>query len=157
MTAINGFSGIGATATVSATASAGGSAGVAREIVDAIGDRVQAWVSALAPGGSGGGRTDAGTLARGGDVYGLRAMASDLSARFGGSPREEGDLTRAMEDFTRAAMIETAGLHGSDGTVRTQGLDLARAAAEAVPESGGISGIAVRLEAATAALTARAG
>ncbi|PCG14039.1 MULTISPECIES: hypothetical protein [Sphingomonas] len=130
-----------------------------------IGQRVLAWVGAVggaAPGaaawaaraGSGdpGFVPDAGVLARRGDIYGLNAIAGDLSARFGGTPTQEGDLLRALEGVARGAMVQAAGLSGASGERQIAGLSAALDAAQAAPAGEGMDGVIARIDAAAATL-----
>lgn len=163
MTTINAFQPVSATTDASAVRGSGDARSIAAGTVGEIGGRVSAWVAALAPGGgdaaaTGGFRPDLSTLSRGGDVYGLRQIAGEIGQRFGATPTQEGELSRALTDLTRAAMVEAAGLHGALDGVRTAGLTSAREAAEAAPASGGgVEEVTARLSAATDALARRSG
>lgn len=85
-------------------------------------------------------------LAQGGDIYGLRDIASAAAGELGATPAEEGELLRALEDFTRAAALNVNALAGADGVDPLSGL----AAALDTPGGGdGIGGVVNRLEAAT--------
>jgi len=155
-------------------AAAGGTSGaplsaadMARQTVGEIGHRVLAWVGASQPAGQGGGdtgsavwsrsvgtsdfRPDAGELDRRGDVYGLRDLAAGISDRMGGTPTQEGELRRALEDFTRASVVQVAGLAGGDAGRQVEGLHQALDAAgdTHLNSAGGVDGVILRLEAAT--------
>lgn len=130
-----------------------------------IGQRVLAWVGAVggaAPGaaawavragnGDPGFVPDAGVLARRGDIYGLNTIAGDLSARFGGTPTQEGDLLRALEGVARGAMVQAAGLSGASGERQIAGLSAALDAAQAAPAGEGMDGVIARIDAAAATL-----
>lgn len=150
-------------------------ADMARQTVGEIGHRVLAWVGASQPGGPGGGeagtaawsrsvgtsdfRPDAGELDRRGDVYGLRDLAAGISDRMGGTPTQEGELRRALEDFTRASVIQVAGLAGGDTGRQLQGLHqaLETASDPQAGDLGGVDGVIGRLESATRDLSAANG
>lgn len=134
-----------------------------------IGQRVLAWVDAVggaAPGaaawaaragtgpgtGDAGFVPDAGVLARRGDIYGLNTIAGDLSARFGGTPTQEGDLLRALEGVARGAMVQAAGLSGASGERQIAGLSAALDAAQAAPAGEGMDGVIARIDVAAATL-----
>ncbi|MDP5279616.1 hypothetical protein Q9Q95_11850 [Sphingomonas sp. DG1-23] len=142
--------------------------GAAIETMGEIGHRVLAWVDA-ASGGNGGGAQawsqtagngsgfapDMGELARRGDVYGLGALTSELSSRFGGSPAQEGELRRALDDFTRQAVIQIAGLSGASGDQQVGGVRAALDGASRADAPAGLDGVIARFEAATADLSAQ--
>ena len=130
-----------------------------------IGQRVLAWVGAVggqAPGAAAwaaragndaaGFVPDAGVLARCGDVYGLNAIAGELSARFGGTPTQEGDLLRALEGVARGAMVQAAGLSGASGERQIAGLSAALDAAQGAPAGEGMDRVIARIDAAAATL-----
>lgn len=139
-----------------------GAAGAAEQAIGSIGHRVLGWVGAV--GGDAGGsaawtaRTgasegfapDRDVLAQRGDVYGLQQIAGDLSARFGATPTQEGDLLRALESVTRGAMVHAAGLSGAGGDRQVAGLVAALDAAGGASAGEGIDGVVARLEAAAA-------
>lgn len=139
---------------------AGGAAGAAAQAIGTIGHRVLGWVAAT--GGVAGGSAawaaragdgdgfvpDRGVLAQRGDVYGLTQIAGDLSARFGATPTQEGDLLRALEGVARGAMVQAAGLSGADGERQVAGLSAALDTAVAASSGEGIDGVVARLEAA---------
>ncbi|NIJ22171.1 hypothetical protein FHS95_003886 [Sphingomonas naasensis] len=146
--------------------------GAAIETMGEIGHRVLAWVDAASRGannnggsgaqawsqtaGSGSGfAPDMGELARRGDVYGLGELTSDLSARFGASPAQEGALRRAIDDFTRAAVIQIAGLSGASGDQQVSGVRAALDGAARADAPAGLDGVIARFEAATADLSAQ--
>ena len=114
-----------------------------------------AWASAT---GAGSGFTpDGSKLAQRGDVYDLRGMSSDIATRMGGTPAQEGALHRALEDFTRAAVVQTAGLSGASPERQTAGLRDALDNALAGDSEDGIDGVTARIEQATATLTGQNG
>jgi len=141
---------------------------MARQTIGEIGHRVLAWVGASRPGGDAGAaewsrsvgtsdfRPDAGELERRGDVYDLRDLATGISGQMGGTPTQEGELRRALEDFTRASVIQVAGLAGGDAGRQVQGLQQALESAvdPLAGDLGGVDGVVGRLEAATRQLTA---
>lgn len=146
-----------------------GSGAVARtaatQAIGEIGHRVLGWVGAA--GGESAGSTawadragatsgfspDASVLAQRGDIYGLNDMAGEIAGRFGATPTQEGELRRAMEDFTRAAVVQVAGLSGADGTRQVAGLSDALDAAGTSEAGGGVDEVVQRFEAATATLS----
>ena len=142
----------------------GNAASVAAQAIGEIGHRALAWIGAAggssagsAPWGERAGATssftpDPATLARRGDVYGLNDMAREIAGRFGATPTQEGELHRAMEGFTRAAVVQVAGLSGADGARQVAGLGEALDAAGAARGSGGIDEVVGRFEAATSTL-----
>lgn len=124
--------------------------GVARAMMGAIGERLEAWAGVMSGGGARAGsfRPDAGELARRGDVYELRSLVAEAAARFGAGPAAEGALLRATEDFTRAAALHVYGGNGAavaDALTRTEG------------GGDGIDGVVDRLQAAMRTLRATAG
>lgn len=137
----------------------------AAETIGTIGHRVLAWVGAS--GGSAAGAAawsgragaadgftaDAGVLAQRGDVYGLNQLAGDIARQHGATPTQEGDLRRGLEDFTRAAMVQVAGLSGAAGDRQVAGLMAALDGAEAAPAGEGVDGVIARLDAATTSLS----
>lgn len=141
----------------------------AAETIGAIGHRVLAWVGAS--GGSSAGasawsgragaadgfRADPAVLARRGDVYGLNQLAGDIAQRHGATPTQEGDLRRGLEDFTRAAMVQVAGLSGAAGDRQVAGLGDALDAALGARADEGVGGVLQRLDAATATLSRGSG
>lgn len=145
-----------------------GNGGVARsaatQAIGEIGHRALAWVGAAGgeatgaaawadrAGATGGFAPDAAVLARRGDIYGLNDMARGIANQFGATPTQEGELRRAMEDFTRAAVVQVAGLSGADGARQVAGLADALDAAGAGGAGGGIDEVVARFEAATATL-----
>lgn len=142
----------------------------AQQAIGEIGHRVLAWVGASVPGGATAGeqawsrtagssdfRPDATELTRRGDVYGLRALAGDVAGRFGGTPTQEGELRRALEDFTRQAVVQVAGLAGGSGERQVQGLTQALDQAAATPTGEGVDGVVARLTAATQSLSTQNG
>jgi hypothetical protein len=142
-------------------------ADMARQTIGEVGNRVFAWVGASRPGGDAGAaewgrsvgtsdfRPDAGELERRGDIYGLRDLAAGISGDMGGTPTQEGELRRALEDFTRASVIQVAGLAGGDAGRQVQGLQQALdvAADPRTGDLGGLDGVIGRLEAATRELS----
>jgi hypothetical protein len=133
-----------------------------------IGHRVLAWVDAASRGNGGGAQAwsqtagngsgfapDMSELARRGDVYGLGELTRDLSARFGASPAQEGELRRALDDFTRAAVVQIAGLSGASGDQQVSGVRAALDSAAGADAPAGLDGVIARFEAATADLSAQ--
>ena len=152
---INGPSAIGAVAGGTTT----GPAASARAAMATIGGRVLAWTAAssggavpaaqwsVLTGGAGGGfAPNRAELARGGDVYGLRALAAEVAGHFGATPAQEGALGRAIEDFTRGVALQFNGRAGGAGMAD----DVAAAVNRAADGSGGdgIDGVTARIETA---------
>jgi hypothetical protein len=147
------------------TARSGGAAGAAAQAIGSIGHRVLGWVSAVGgdasgsaawtarAGASDGFVADKGVLAQRGDVYGLNQIAGDLSAQFGATPTQEGDLRRALEGVARGAMVQAAGLSGASAERQVAGLSDALDAAAGAPAGDGIDGVIARLETAAASLS----
>lgn len=167
MTSIDRISGLSPLSPAGAGASSD-ARGAAIETLGEIGHRVLAWVDAAGRGngsgaqawnqaaGNGSGFTpDMGELARRGDVYGLGELTRDLSARFGASPAQEGALRRALDDFTRAAVIQVAGLSGASGDQQVSGVRAALDSASRADAPAGLDGVIARFEAATADLSAQ--
>jgi hypothetical protein len=140
----------------------------AAETMGEIGHRVLAWVDAASRGNGSGAQAwsqtagngsgfapDMGELARRGDVYGLGELTSELSARFGGSPAQEGELRRALDDFTRQAVVQIAGLSGASGDQQVSGVRAALDGAARADAPAGLDGVIARFEAATASLSAQ--
>ncbi|TGX52223.1 hypothetical protein E5A73_15590 [Sphingomonas gei] len=140
--------------------------GAAIETMGEIGHRVLAWVDAASRGNGNGAQAwsrtagnssdfapDMGELARRGDVYGLGDLTSELSARFGASPAQEGELRRALDDFTRQAVIQIAGLSGASGDRQVGGVRAALDEASQAEAPTGLDGVIARFEAATADLS----
>lgn len=137
----------------------------AAETIGAIGHRVLAWVQASGgsaagasawsqrAGGADGFVADPAVLAQRGDVYGLNQIAGDIARQHNATPTQEGDLRRGLESFTRAAMVQVAGLSGAAGDRQVAGLGAALDAASAAPAGEGIDGVIQRLDAATASLS----
>jgi hypothetical protein len=100
---------------------------------------------------------DASKLAQRGDIYDLRSMSSDIASRMGGTPAQEGALHRALEDFTRAAVVQTAGLSGAAPERQTAGLRDALESALTGDSEDGIDGVTARIEQATATLVGQNG
>ena len=155
---------VNAVSAVSATAPTTPSSGIAAAAVGTIGHRVLAWVGdsagARQPGadawaarvGDSDFQPDAAELARGGDIYGLRELADQVAASTGANPVEQGEIHRALEDFTRAAVVQLAGLSGSDGEKQTAGLaDALVIAGIDGPQTA--TSVIGRLEAATTSLS----
>lgn len=115
----------------------------------------EAWLSAA--GVASDFEPDAGKLAQRGDIYDLRGMSSDIASRMGATPAQEGALHRALEDFTRAAVVQTAGLSGSAPERQTAGLRDALESALTGDSEDGIDGVTARIEQATATLVDRNG
>jgi hypothetical protein len=136
--------------------------GAAIEAMGEIGHRVLAWVDAASRGNGSGAQAwsqtagqgsgfapDMGELARRGDVYGLGELTSELSARFGASPAQEGALRRALDDFTRQAVVQIAGLSGASGDQQVGGVRAALDSASHTDAPAGLDGVIARFEAAT--------
>lgn len=149
---------------------AGGARGAALSTLGEIGHRVLAWVDAASHGTSSGAqawtqtageagafRPDMGELARQGDVYGLDGLSRDLAGRFGATPAQEGTLRRALDDFTREAVVQFAGLAGAPGDMQVAGVRQALEQAGQADASEGFDGLVARFEAATATLAAQNG
>lgn len=158
---------LSAAAPLGSVAQTGGASAkaTAAETIGTLGHRVLAWVGASGgstagasawggrAGAADGFRADAGVLAQRGDVYGLNQIAGDIAQRHGATPTQEGDLRRGLEDFTRAAMVQVAGLSGAPGERQVAGLSDALDTALDAPAGEGIGGVIERLEAATATLS----
>lgn len=166
MTSIDRLSGLSPLAP--ATAASNDARGAAIETMGEIGHRVLAWVDAASRGNGSGAQAwsetagngsgfapDMGELARRGDVYGLGELTSELSARFGGSPAQEGELRRALDDFTRQAVVQIAGLSGAPGDQQVGGVRAALEGAANANAPAGLDGVIARFEAATADLSAQ--
>jgi hypothetical protein len=137
-------------------------ASAASAAIGDLGHRVLGWVGAVGGEAAGsaawtartgeaqGAAPDRNLLAQRGDIYGLQQLAGDLSARFGATPTQEGDLLRALEGVTRGAMVHAAGLSGASGERQVAGLSAALDAAATAPAGEGIDGVVARLEAAAA-------
>lgn len=167
MTSIDRISGLSPLSPAGAGA-ATDARGAAIETLGEIGHRVLAWVDAAGRGNgsgtlawnqtAGNGSSfapDMGELARRGDVYGLGELTRDLSARFGASPAQEGELRRALDDFTRQAVIQVAGLSGASGEQQVSGVRAALDSAARADAPAGVDGVIARFEAATADLSAQ--
>ena len=169
------MNGIGPISSASLSAPlAGGGAPDARaaamSAVSELGHRVLAWVGAVGPSSQAGlsawsqvtgqgseFQPNRAELSRGGDVYDLRGMASGISDELGGTPTQEGELRRSLEDFARAAVVQVAGLSGASGDRQVAGLQQALADALAAPAGEGVDGVTTRLDAATTRLSAQIG
>jgi hypothetical protein len=114
-----------------------------------------AWTSAAGAGSAF--VPDTSKLAQRGDVYDLRGMSSDIATRMGGTPAQEGALHRALEDFTRATVVQVAGLSGAAPERQTAGLRDALENALAGDSEDGIDGVTARIEQATATLVGQNG
>lgn len=172
---MTGIYGVSAAASVSVGGGGSGSdpARLAADAIGTIGGRVLAWVSASSRDGGAGAqawairtgaaepnarfRPDAAELARGGDVYGLNGLSADIAAQVGATPAEEGAILRALTDFTRAAVVQAAGLSGASGEAQTDGLSAALDVAVSADAGGGAAGVIDRIESATASLARLAG
>lgn len=146
-----------------------GIGGVARsaatQAIGEIGHRALAWVGAIGgestgsaawadrAGAASGFAPDTSVLAQRGDVYGLNDMARGIAGQFGATPTQEGELRRAIQDFTRAAVVQVAGLSGAGGERQVAGLGEALDVAGAGKAGGGMDEVVTRFEAATAALS----
>ena len=154
-----GVGGVGGSSVATQTAAA----------IGEIGHRVLAWVGASGGGTAGSGawtqvagpagdfRPDHSELARGGDVYDLNGLAREAAADTGATPTQEGELRRALEDFTRAAVVQVAGFAGASGERQVAGIQAALGEALAGTSAPGADGMIERLGRATAALTAQNG
>ena len=145
--------------------SAGGAREVAAAAIGTICDRVLAWVDASSR-GDGAGRSawaavtggvstfqpDARELARGGDVYGLGDLSAGIARDLGGTPAQEGALRRSLDDFTREAVVQLAGLTGAPGDLQIAGVRDALERATSAGAREGVDGVITRLDAGTAAL-----
>jgi hypothetical protein len=152
-------------------AQGGNTRDVATGAISEIGHRALAWVGAAGGGAGPGGaawatragqtsafRADPAVLAQRGDVYGLGEMTQGIAARYGASPTQEGALRRALEDFTRQAVVQMAGLSGGSGQRQIAGLGEALNLAETAASSGtGIDEVVARVEGATALLVRQNG
>ncbi|MDV3457230.1 hypothetical protein RZN05_09570 [Sphingomonas sp. HF-S4] len=167
MTSIDRLSGLSPLAPTT-TAASTDARGAAIETMGEIGHRVLAWVDAASRGNGSGAQAwsrtagngsgfapDMGELARRGDVYGLSELTSELSARFGGSPAQEGELRRALDDFTRQAVVQIAGMSGAPGDQQVGGVRAALEGAANTDAPAGLDGVIARFEAATADLSAQ--
>ncbi|MFS0737226.1 hypothetical protein ABC347_09265 [Sphingomonas sp. 1P06PA] len=156
MTSIDRLS--GTTPLSAAAGTAGDARGLADRAMGEIGDRLLAWSGAISGGASPAGfRPDTAELARGGDIYGLRQLGSELGDRLGATPTEQGTLLRAVEDFTRAAAVQIHGLAGAGSERQTAGITEARETALAEPAPEGVDGLIERLGIATDALVRQNG
>lgn len=167
---MTGFERIGGTPPVTAATvvALGGDAGsAARGAMATVGDRVLAWAAQsfgtggaasaawnARTGGEPGFTPDRAELARGGDVYQLRALTADVAREFGATPAEEGALGRAIEDFAREAALRFNGLAGGASGAIVGGIADALDRAVAVDAGGGIDGVTARIETATATVAA---
>lgn len=167
MTSIGSISGISLAATASGMPADPGA--VSRAAIGEVGHRVLAWVSSFA-GDTGGAaawstatgatsdfQPDARELAHGGDIYGLSDLGRSLGAAFGASPAQEGTLHRALESFTREAVIQVAGLSGGSVDRQLSGISDALATAGMPASADGIDGVIERIDTATAALARQNG
>lgn len=166
MTAIGSINGIAGAAPLGVGAPDARAA--ATGAIGEIGHRVLAWVGASGGGGDRAGWTastgaasefqpDSRELARGGDVYALGELGSGITEQFGGTPTQQGELGRALEGFTRAAVVQLAGLAGAQPDRQLAGVREAVATADRLSGAGGIDGVIQRLDAATAVLARQNG
>lgn len=138
---------------------------IAGAAIGEIGHRILAWVSASGGataggqatwsqtvGGTSAFRPDPAELAGRGDVYDLAGLSRDIAAQTGATPTQEGDLRRAFEGFTRAAVVQVAGLSGADGARQMAGVEQALDAATSGNAPGGADGVVARIERATETL-----
>lgn len=159
---------LSSTASIAAASGAGmqDARSLAGAAIGEIGHRVLAWVSASggasgagsmawtqATGGGSGFRPDSGELARGGDIYDLNGLARDVASRTAATPTQEGELRRSFEGFTRAAVVQIAGLAGAAGSRQTAGIEGALNAATSGGSASGADGVIERVDRATATLT----
>lgn len=164
---MTGVDRLSATASIGLTATSGGqdARALAGAAIGEIGHRVLAWVGAAGgevkgaaawseTAGDGSGFTpDRGELARGGDIYDLNGLALSVAGQAGATPTQEGELRRAFEDFTRAAVVQVAGLSGASGERQVEGILVALDAAVGGSSAPGADGVVERLGRATASLT----
>jgi hypothetical protein len=115
----------------------------------------QAWTEAT--GSASAFRPSPAELARGGDVYDLGGLSRDIAGRLGGTPAQEGALHRALADFTRASVVQLAGLSGASGDRQVAGIHEALEAGVAATGGEGVDGVIDRVETATASLTRQNG
>lgn len=138
---------------------------IAGAAIGEIGHRILAWVGASggatagaqatwtqAAGGASPFLPDSAELARRGDVYDLAGLSRDVAAQTGATPTQEGDLRRAFEGFTRAAVVQIAGLSGAGGARQMAGVEQALDAAAGGNAPEGADGVVARVERATASL-----
>lgn len=160
---------LGAASAAGAIDSLASSRGDARSLagtaIGEIGHRVLAWVGqsarsldtashawAASSGVESGFRPDPRELARGGDVYDLRGLASDIGTRAGATPTQEGELRRALEDVTRQAVVQLAGLSGAPAERQLAGMREALTQALDLSAGDGVDGVVSRLQAAAGQL-----
>lgn len=163
---MTGFDRIGGSPPITATTAPAGprdAGNVARTAMATIGDRVLAW-SAQSFGGTGAagaawqGRTglpsgfapDRAELARGGDVYQLRALTGELAQAHGATPAQEGALGRAVEDFARGVALRFNALADAPPETMLGGVLDALDQAVANGAGDGIGGVTARIESAAA-------
>jgi hypothetical protein len=155
---------INAVTAVSARQPALPSSGLAAAAVGTIGHRVLAWIGDsagarqsgadawAAQAGASDFTPDAAELARGGDIYGLRELAGHIATETAAGPVDQGAIHRALEDLTRATVVQLAGLSGKDGEEQTAGLaDALVIAGFDGPQTA--TAVIGRLDAATASLS----
>lgn len=143
---------------------------LAATAIGEVGHRVLAWVGESARSLDTGSRAwttatgtassfhpDGGELARRGDVYDLRGLAGSITSQAGGTPTQEGELHRALEDFTRQAVVQVAGLSGAAGDRQISGIRQALGTALHTSSGEGVDGVVTRLQAATATLAEQNG
>jgi hypothetical protein len=168
---MTGVDRLASTASIAPAATQSGDArSLAAATIGEIGHRVLAWVGAAGgaqaagsgawsqvAGESSGFRPDQAELARGGDIYDLNGLSRAIAGETGATPTQEGELRRALEDFTRAAVVQVAGLSGATGERQTGGIQVALQAATGGGSPAGSDGVVERIERATASLTATNG
>lgn len=159
---MTGFERIGGSPPITAATATTGlrdAAGIARTAMATVGDRVLAW-SAQSFGGTGaagaawqahtglpsGFAPDRAELARGGDVYQLRALTGELAQSFGATPAEEGALGRAIDGFARGVALRFNALADAPTDTMLNGVLDALDAAVANGATDGISGVTARIE-----------
>ena len=145
-------------ASIGSATGAGSAVATARTAMGTVGERVLAWTVASSGSPSAAGQWSAKTgvassgfapsmaeLSRGGDVYGLRSLTSEIAAQSGATPAQEGALGRAVEDFARGIALHFNGRAGGDDMV-----DGVVAALDSAVSSGsdGIDGVTSRIETA---------
>jgi hypothetical protein len=128
------------------------SGSIATQVMGEMGSRAAAWVARLSGSvrADDGFRPDTALLARGGDIYGIGEVSRDIAAHFGAGPADEGALHRAIEDFTREAVVASAVLADRPGQAAARIEAAIAGVADASSET--IDGVVTQLEQATATL-----
>lgn len=167
MTSFERIGGIAPVTASTPAGAAGDAAATARGTMAAAGDRVLAWTAqsfgtgaaagaawSARTGGDGGFAPDHAVLARGGDVYQLRALTAEIAGAHGATPAEEGALGRAIEDFTRAVALRFNALAGGPEGAMLDDVAAAVDSAAAADAGSGIGGVTARIESAAAMVEA---